>query len=123
MSFIILHLRSQSIFRYDAKKNRSLLKLNSLQITLYLEEKRQKQFCYPLGVNFCDCVCDLRALRFYRNFVRHKVSAFKAPCKYPMQFKISLFSNRYSHFYQVRFIKLTIFLFKSKMPQIIIADM
>ena len=123
MFFIILHLRSQSIFRYDAKKNRSLLKLNSPQITPYFERKWRSESCYSLCVNFCDCVYDLRALRFYRNFVRNKVSAFKALCKYPMQFKISLFSNRYSHFYQVRFIKLTIFLFKSKIPQIIIADM
>lgn len=96
MFFIILHLRSQSIFRYDAKKNRSLLKLNLPQITPYFERKRRRESCYPLGINFCDCVCDLGAFCFYRNFVRHKVSAFKALCEYPMQFKVFFLRTSYS---------------------------
>ena len=54
---------------------------NSTQIASYFERKRRRQSCYSLGINFCDCVCDLRALRFYRNFVRHKVSAFNVLCK------------------------------------------
>ena len=64
--------------------------------SLLIERKRRRESCDSLHVSFCDCVSDMRAFRFYRNFVRHKLSAFKALCKYPMQFKMFFLRASYS---------------------------
>lgn len=77
--------------------NRSLyFPYNLPQKASYFERKLRRESCDSLGINFCDCVCDLRAFRFYRNFVRYKISAFKAACDYPMQFKVFALRASYS---------------------------